>query len=226
MNRPPVLDLKPYFLTLNDLAGPIDWAAFFGNENPVELDVGCGRGLFLFTASTSKPTVNYLGLELDYHEGRRAAQRLWKRSQPNARVLGGDAADRPHENHPAEIGRRRARLFPRSVVEAATQTPTALYRRVRRPDGGSPQAGRLVSFLDRCRGVLRRDPCADGSSRGFSAAHSRPRRPPPLTISTTERALSARNANSARRFIEDCGRRCDDLRRHSNSAMLAVNPCT
>jgi tRNA (guanine-N7-)-methyltransferase len=91
MNRPPVLDLRPYFLTLTDLSGPLDWSTFFGNDNPVELDIGCGRGLFLFSASTANPTINYLGLELDYHEGRRAAQRLWKRSQPNARVLGGDA---------------------------------------------------------------------------------------------------------------------------------------
>jgi tRNA (guanine-N7-)-methyltransferase len=91
MNRPPVLDLKPYFRTLDDLSAPLDWPTFFGNENPVELDVGCGRGLFLFGASTSQPAINYLGLELDYHEGRRAARRLWKRAQPNARVLGGDA---------------------------------------------------------------------------------------------------------------------------------------
>jgi tRNA (guanine-N7-)-methyltransferase len=91
MNRPPVVDLKPYFLTLGDLAGPLEWPAFFGNANPVELDVGCGRGLFLFTASTANPEINYLGLELDYTEGRRAARRLWKRSQPNARVVGGDA---------------------------------------------------------------------------------------------------------------------------------------
>jgi tRNA (guanine-N7-)-methyltransferase len=91
MTRAPVPDLKPYFLTLNDLAGPLDGPAFFGNNNPVELDVGCGRGLYLFTASTSHPAINYLGLELDYHEGRRAARRFWKRSQPNARILGGDA---------------------------------------------------------------------------------------------------------------------------------------
>ena len=91
MRLEPPVDLKPYFLTLNDLAGPFDWKAFFGNDQPVELDVGCGRGLFLFNASTSHPETNYLGLELDYKEGRRAARRLWKRSQSNARVLGGDA---------------------------------------------------------------------------------------------------------------------------------------
>jgi tRNA (guanine-N7-)-methyltransferase len=91
MRREPPVDLKPYFLTLTDLAEPLDWKAFFGNDQPVELDVGCGRGLFLFNASSAHPETNYLGLELDYKEGRRAARRLSKRSQPNARVLGGDA---------------------------------------------------------------------------------------------------------------------------------------
>ena len=75
----------------DDLAGPLDWKAFFGNDQPVELDVGCGRGLFLFNASTAHPRNELPGLELDYKEGRRAARRLSKRAQPNARVLGGDA---------------------------------------------------------------------------------------------------------------------------------------
>ena len=91
MRREPPVDLKPYFLTLNDLPAPLDWKAFFGNEHRVELDIGCGRGLFLVNAATSRPDQNFLGIELDYTEGRRAARRLWKRSQPNARVLGGDA---------------------------------------------------------------------------------------------------------------------------------------
>jgi tRNA (guanine-N7-)-methyltransferase len=91
MRREPPVDLKPFFLTLADVEEGLDWPTFFGNGNPVELDVGCGRGLFLFNASTTHPRTNYLGLELDYKEGRRAARRLWKRTQPNARVLGGDA---------------------------------------------------------------------------------------------------------------------------------------
>jgi len=90
MRSPPV-DLKPYFLTLADCDGPLDWSSFFGNDNPVELDVGSGRGLFLLNAATSRPQTNFLGLELDYKEGRRAARRLLKRELTNARVLGGDA---------------------------------------------------------------------------------------------------------------------------------------
>ncbi|MCH8831106.1 MAG: tRNA (guanosine(46)-N7)-methyltransferase TrmB [Planctomycetes bacterium] len=91
MQTNPPLDLKPYFLTLADLESPIDWQNFFGNANPVEIDVGSGRGLFLVTAAVANSAGNYLGLEIDFREGRRAARRLKKRELPNARVLGGDA---------------------------------------------------------------------------------------------------------------------------------------
>ncbi len=87
----PTNDLKPYFQTLEDLEGPFDWSVFFGNDRPVVLDVGAGRGLFLFNSSGTNPDKNYLGLEIDYREGRRAATRLLKADRSNARVLGGDA---------------------------------------------------------------------------------------------------------------------------------------
>lgn len=87
----PVIDLKPYFLTLEDLEGPLNWGDFFGNYNPVVLDVGAGRGLFLFNSSEASPEKNFLGMEINYREGRRAATRLLKANRANARVLGGDA---------------------------------------------------------------------------------------------------------------------------------------
>lgn len=87
----PTNDLKPYFRTLEDLEGPFNWSAFFGNDNPVVLDVGAGRGLFLFNSSGATPEKNFLGMEIDYREGRRAATRLLKAERANARVLGGDA---------------------------------------------------------------------------------------------------------------------------------------
>ena len=86
-----VQDLRPWFIAVYDLPERIDWSAFWGNDNPIELDVGCGRGLFLHNASVQNPDTNYLGLELDFKEGRRAAKRAWKRQASNARVIGGDA---------------------------------------------------------------------------------------------------------------------------------------
>ena len=90
MQTAPIKPLKPYFQVIDDVGDHITWSEFFGNENPVELDIGCGRGLFLFTAAMKNPDVNYLGLEIDYREGRRAAMRLLKQQMPNARVIGGD----------------------------------------------------------------------------------------------------------------------------------------
>lgn len=89
--KPPPEDLRPWFIAQGEIQGLIDWKAFFGNAHPIELDIGSGRGLFLVTASTANPQINYLGLEADYKEGRRAARRLKKRESANARVLGGDA---------------------------------------------------------------------------------------------------------------------------------------
>lgn len=91
----PTIELKPYFRTHQDIAdefsGRLHWPEFFGNDHPVELDVGCGRGLFLFHAGETRPETNFLGLELEYREARRGALRIAKRGWPNVRVIGGDA---------------------------------------------------------------------------------------------------------------------------------------
>lgn len=35
----------------------------FGNKNPIHLEIGSGKGLFLTTLATQNPNVNYLGIE-------------------------------------------------------------------------------------------------------------------------------------------------------------------
>lgn len=90
MQTAPVTPLKPWFQTIEDVGTQLSWPVFFGNDQPVELDIGCGRGLFLFNAAITTPHTNLLGLENDYREGRRTATRLMKRELANARVLGGD----------------------------------------------------------------------------------------------------------------------------------------
>lgn len=83
-------DQKPWFQVHDDLAHGLNFAEFFQSSLPVVLEVGTGRGLFLLNAALSRPDRNFLGLELDYKEGRYAASRLQKRNLPNARILGGD----------------------------------------------------------------------------------------------------------------------------------------
>lgn len=99
MRRPSHLTLEPWFFTANDIDplrhedGYIDWTRLFDRDQPVEIDVGCGRGMFLVNASTSTPDHNFLGLEIDFREAKRTGARLVRRKLPNARVFGGDARD-------------------------------------------------------------------------------------------------------------------------------------
>ena len=41
----------------------IDAAAVFGNSNPVELEVGCGKGSFIVQLAKQNPDVNYIAIE-------------------------------------------------------------------------------------------------------------------------------------------------------------------
>ena len=41
----------------------IDFAGAFGNENPVALEIGCGKGGFVIALAQQNPNVNYLALE-------------------------------------------------------------------------------------------------------------------------------------------------------------------
>ena len=87
----PVTSMKPWFQTIEDVGPELNWGQFFEREQPVEIHIGSGRGLFLLNAALQQPQRNFVGLEIDYREGRRAAERLQKRALPNARVIGGDA---------------------------------------------------------------------------------------------------------------------------------------
>ena len=41
----------------------IDFSAVFGNDNPVALEIGCGKGGFVIQLAKATPNVNYLALE-------------------------------------------------------------------------------------------------------------------------------------------------------------------
>ena len=41
-----------------------NYKEIFGNDNPVELEVGCGKGSFIIEKAKQNPNVNYLAVEL------------------------------------------------------------------------------------------------------------------------------------------------------------------
>ena len=87
-----MIDATPYtFPTVEGVEAPISWSAIFGNDHPVELEIGSGKGLFLANAATARPDHNFFGIELGKKYARRAADRAAKRGLANVRVYPGDA---------------------------------------------------------------------------------------------------------------------------------------
>ncbi len=86
-----MIDATPYTVSLEALERPVSWSAIFGNDHPVELEIGSGKGLFLANAASARPGHNFFGIELARKYARRAADRVAKLGLTNVRVLPGDA---------------------------------------------------------------------------------------------------------------------------------------
>jgi tRNA (guanine-N7-)-methyltransferase len=69
----------------------IDWAALYGNPNPVEIEVGTGKGLFLLNAALSRPGTNFFGIEIVRKYQLYAAGRYAVRNLPNVKTACADA---------------------------------------------------------------------------------------------------------------------------------------
>jgi tRNA (guanine-N7-)-methyltransferase len=89
--RLPLEELAPVLLELPEPASPYRWSDVFGNAHPVEIEVGCGKGLFLLTATAAAPDVNFLGIEIVRKYQLFAATRLFKRGTRNVRLACADA---------------------------------------------------------------------------------------------------------------------------------------
>jgi len=76
---------------IRDLEGPISSNELFGNNHPVEIEIGCGKGRYLITSAETFPDINYVGVERSLHYFRIMKQRVEKRGLRNVRLLRDDA---------------------------------------------------------------------------------------------------------------------------------------
>ncbi len=55
--------VKGNAISLHDVPSPIDWQDLFGNANPIEIEIGFGKGRFLLEASKQYADINFIGVE-------------------------------------------------------------------------------------------------------------------------------------------------------------------
>jgi tRNA (guanine-N7-)-methyltransferase len=84
--------LEPIGTRSETLAKPIDWTQLFGNDHPVELEIGMGKGTFITEQAKARPDVNFFGIEWANWFYCYATDRLRRNGCLNARTIRAEAA--------------------------------------------------------------------------------------------------------------------------------------
>jgi tRNA (guanine-N7-)-methyltransferase len=69
----------------------LDLRQLFGNEHPVVLEIGSGKGRFLISSAIEQPETNFIGVEKSLHYHRVIRERILKRMLKNVRLFNHDA---------------------------------------------------------------------------------------------------------------------------------------
>ena len=89
-----VIAESPYVVpedTLEDCPGT--WHEIFGNDHPIHIEIGMGKGRFLHTLAKLNPQINYVGIEKYSSVLLRAIQKMEEDELPNLKFIRMDAED-------------------------------------------------------------------------------------------------------------------------------------
>jgi len=70
-----------------------NWQALFGNNNPIHLEIGTGKGQFIAGMAKQYPEINFIGIELAKSVIVNAAQKVLEEAVPNVILLNQNAKD-------------------------------------------------------------------------------------------------------------------------------------
>ncbi|WP_416827744.1 tRNA (guanosine(46)-N7)-methyltransferase TrmB [Ectobacillus polymachus] len=83
----------PQFVISNPEEHKGKWADVFSNHNPIHIEVGTGRGRFIYGMAKANPTVNYIGIEKYSSVIVDALDKLIQEELPNLKLIYKDAKD-------------------------------------------------------------------------------------------------------------------------------------
>lgn len=82
---------NPQYVVPNPAEYKGNWKEVFGNENPLHIEVGTGKGQFLVGMAKQNPHINYIGIEMYESVILSALERLIEEELPNLKLLSVDA---------------------------------------------------------------------------------------------------------------------------------------
>ena len=81
------------FVVQNPKEMPNKWKECFGNEHPIHIEIGMGKGQFLHTMAKLNPEINYVGIEMYSSVLLRAIQKMEQDVVPNLKFICIDAKE-------------------------------------------------------------------------------------------------------------------------------------
>jgi len=66
---------------------PFDWPAVFGNQHPIEIELGCGKGAFLLWAAQTHPDRNFVGVDRQLARLNKADKKAQRLCLDNVRLV-------------------------------------------------------------------------------------------------------------------------------------------
>ena len=69
------------------------WKEFFGNDNPVHIEIGCGKGAFITALAEQNKNINYVAMEKCLDVIILAMEKINKTDLKNVCFIHGDAND-------------------------------------------------------------------------------------------------------------------------------------
>lgn len=178
------IDLSAIWSLGTDWPDAIDFAGMFGDKNPVELEVGSGKGMFLLREAQARPQVNFLGVEWAKKYAKLSAERMLRLGIRNVRVVSVDirsfvtripaeSIEAVHVYFPDPWWKRRQRK--RRVFTSEFVSEVA---RVLRSGGRVHVATDVAEYFALMQGVLSRcdrlEPIEAQAGAAFAAADAEP----------------------------------------------------
>ena len=81
------------------------WSEIFGNDHPIHIEVGSGKGAFITGMARQHPDINYIGIDIQLSVLSYALDKVLAAGVPNVKLLRVDGSSLTNYFAPAEISR-------------------------------------------------------------------------------------------------------------------------
>lgn len=81
------LENNPHYVILEPEVAKGRWCEVFGNDHPIHIEVGSGKGAFITGMALKNPEINYIGIDIQLSVLSYALDKVLASQAPNVRLL-------------------------------------------------------------------------------------------------------------------------------------------